>query len=178
MTTKIALLATVGLIATASLIVGLQQVYVSQHQAPAPIADSDQTSIVKPVGEVAGETTATPVSNTNEIIVQPLPTVNATKGTPGQPGTAPAAALQLCAQHQGSLLWACSGRGVNYYAVTANQMIVDAPMDVYASDGSFIVSCGGYQVFTSEAAQAASQQQCSQYHLNDCQEITSLCAVR
>lgn len=166
MTNKNALLATVGLIAVASLIVGLQQTYIKPQQS----ALLTQTVL----GEATNQPELTPEAQLMNSNVNPT-LINATPSSKQDAGELAQTPLQLCAEHEGSSIWACSARGLNYYAVTPPQLTTDIPMDIYDTDGTLVLSCGGLQVFTSDTAATHNQKTCAQYSLSDCQNISSIC---
>lgn len=161
MINKIALTATIGVVSVASLIVGLQQRYMVRTAPPAPLQQT-----------VLGETTEPEILPDATNSAMPSPLANVAGSETASVVTA------LCADHDGSRVWVCSGHGHNYFAITPDAMTVDVPMDIYGLDGGHVLSCGGLQVFVDDEARAANAAACATYTLDDCRDITTQCTVQ
>jgi len=54
-------------------------------------------------------------------------------------------------------------------------IIMDADTHIYSSDGNYIMSCGGYKAYASEANRKKEQEECAKYTADNCEIIKESC---
>ncbi|MFC1662692.1 hypothetical protein ACFL04_00815 [Patescibacteria group bacterium] len=78
---------------------------------------------------------------------------------------------ELCTRVMtGGSLLQCDKNGSLYYALIPGDDIEDASIEIMASDGAPIVSCGGQRSFTEDEVQL-----CDAYPIVNCTDLTSQC---